>query len=143
MLKPSFCFASTRAFAPPHRVPPSPSTASVVQREFPLFVETYHGLRAEGLPFSEQYQDDRPPVLDPGGGSLLDRPSAGGGQRAVPQSGGGGGGGGGPERGSGAGSKGQGGGGVPLNPADLGELSGASCCGGKAVFIFLSVRNDR
>lgn len=39
-------------------------------------METYHELRAEGLPFSEQYQSDRPPVLDPGGGSLLDRPSS-------------------------------------------------------------------
>ncbi|CAM9429267.1 unnamed protein product [Scytosiphon promiscuus] len=48
------------------------------RREFPLFVETYHELRAEGLPFSEQYQSDRPPVLDPGAGSLLDRPSAAG-----------------------------------------------------------------
>lgn len=46
------------------------------QREFPLIVDTYHELRAEGLPFSEQYQSDRPPVLDPGGGSLLDRPTA-------------------------------------------------------------------
>ncbi|CAN0425094.1 unnamed protein product, partial [Ectocarpus sp. 8 AP-2014] len=44
------------------------------RREFPLFVETYHELRAEGLPFSAQYQSDRPPVLDPGAGSLLDRP---------------------------------------------------------------------
>lgn len=46
------------------------------QREFPLFADTYHELRAEGLPFSEQYQSDRPPVLDPGSGSLLDQPSA-------------------------------------------------------------------
>ncbi|CAN0135239.1 unnamed protein product, partial [Hapterophycus canaliculatus] len=54
------------------------------RREFPLFVETYHDLRAEGLPFSEQYQSDRPPVLDPGAGSLLDRPSvAGAGQMAA------------------------------------------------------------
>ncbi|CAM9944539.1 unnamed protein product, partial [Ectocarpus sp. 13 AM-2016] len=44
------------------------------RREFPLFVETYHELRAEGLPFSAQYQSDRPPVLDPGAGSLLDKP---------------------------------------------------------------------
>lgn len=43
-------------------------------------MDTYHELRAEGLPFSEQYQSDRPPVLDPGGGSLLDRPSAAGGR---------------------------------------------------------------
>lgn len=56
------------------------------QREFPLFVDTYHELRAEGLPFSEQYQSDRPPVLDPGGGSLLDRPSAGSGTRGRPES---------------------------------------------------------
>eukprot|EP00752_Nemacystus_decipiens_P008460 g7562.t1 len=52
------------------------------RREFPLFVETYHELRAEGLPFSEQYQSDRAPVLDPGAGSLLDR--AGGGDGAGP-----------------------------------------------------------
>ncbi|CAM9387133.1 unnamed protein product [Ascophyllum nodosum] len=43
------------------------------RREFPLFVNTYHLLRAEGLPFKEQYQPGRPPVLDPGAGSLLDR----------------------------------------------------------------------
>lgn len=48
----------------------------LLQREFPRFVETYHELRAEGLPFSEQYQSDRPPVLDPGSGSLLDRSAA-------------------------------------------------------------------
>lgn len=39
-------------------------------------METYHALRAEGLPFSEQYQIGRPPVLDVGEGGLLDRPSS-------------------------------------------------------------------
>ncbi len=42
-------------------------------------MDTYHELRAEGLPFSAQYQSDRAPVLDPGAGSLLDRPGGGGG----------------------------------------------------------------
>ncbi|CAN0561459.1 unnamed protein product, partial [Laminaria digitata] len=95
------------------------------RQEFPLFVQTYHELRAEGLPFSEQYQSDRPPVLDPGAGSLLDRPSsatrraaasAGGGTRA----GAGGGGGGSSTRGSsrrGGGGTGGGGEGSPeLSP---------------------------
>lgn len=59
-------------------------THPYAQREFPLFVDTYHELRAESLPFSEQYQSDRPPVLDVGAGSLLDRPSgAGAGQTAA------------------------------------------------------------
>jgi hypothetical protein len=43
------------------------------RRELPLFVETYHRLRTESLPFPEQYQD-RPPVLAPAGpGNLLDQ----------------------------------------------------------------------
>ncbi|CAM9442757.1 unnamed protein product [Chrysoparadoxa australica] len=46
------------------------------RRELPLFMETYSTLRAEGLPFKEQYQTDRPPVLAPAGpGSLLDNQS--------------------------------------------------------------------
>lgn len=93
-------------------------------------MDTYHELRAEGLPFSEQYQSDRPPVLDPGAGSLLDRPSgAGDGQTAArpaaaargtaeSQIGGG--------RGAGGGATATGGAGATggSDPNDLRELSG-------------------
>jgi hypothetical protein len=44
------------------------------RRELPLFVDTYHLLKKEGMPFDTQYKADRPPVLAPtGGGSLLDQ----------------------------------------------------------------------
>lgn len=93
-------------------------------------METYHELRAEGLPFSAQYQSDRPPVLDPGAGSLLDRPDGQAGAAAaaaaaasgvviataVPQSGGGAAAAAGAGAGAGAGSS---------SPNDLRELSGA------------------
>ena len=93
-----------------------------MQREFPLFVNTYHLLRAEGLPFKEQYQPGRPPVLDPGAGSLLDR-SASAAQGVALGKGGG--------HGRAGKGRGHGGGGTPgggdsasVN-GELGVLSGA------------------
>ncbi|CAM9455596.1 unnamed protein product [Phaeothamnion confervicola] len=46
-----------------------------MRRELPGFAETYFKLRKESMPFQQQYKEDRPPVLAPGGGTLLEQHS--------------------------------------------------------------------